>query len=433
VMLVIGILALHFGLLMGTIVTCVALCFLGVALWATEKLKSIQADIVHEEAKAAAAGYRGIDSVETVIVTGTQEPFVAHFASIMKAYFEAVRHYVLVRFLLGAVSQFIVFAGLVLAFLIPLGTLQGQAASVENFVIVNMYILQLVIPLEQVVTSHFAVMEAIVRLRRLEPLLTDPPSTPTHPSPFEAPLIKVTDVCLRRGNASLLHNVTFELPERSTVAIVGRSGAGKSSLCHVIAGVVGPSSGQSKIAGTDAHGLLPAQRWPLIGLVPQSVPVLDDTLEFNVSLGRDGSPDTVRHVLRNCELGELLTRIDGDLSIRLGDGGIRLSGGEAQRLGLARAIYPEPRIVILDEATASLDSKTEGQIFTWLRQQHGSRTMIIVTHKLALIEWADLILYLDDGEIKERGTHRQLLAQAKGGYACLWSSQADASADHARA
>jgi ABC-type multidrug transport system fused ATPase/permease subunit len=166
----------------------------------------------------------------------------------------------------------------------------------------------------------------------------------------------------------------------------------------------------------------------LIGLVPQNVPVLDDTLEFNVSLGRGGDRDAVRRVLRDCQLDELLARIEGDLSVRLGDGGIRLSGGEAQRLGLARAIYPDPRILILDEATASLDSETEKQIFAWLKEEQGRRTIIIVTHKLPLVDWADLILYLEDGEIRERGTHRQLLARAGGGYASLWRSQREASA-----
>ncbi len=99
----------------------------------------------------------------------------------------------------------------------------------------------------------------------------------------------------------------------------------------------------------------------------------------------------------------LLTWINRDLLVRHGDGGIRLSGGEAQRLGIVRATYPDPRILIMDEVTANLDSETEKQIFAWLRQQQGRRTIIIVSHKLALVEWADLILYLEEGEIKKRG------------------------------
>jgi ABC-type multidrug transport system fused ATPase/permease subunit len=239
-------------------------------------------------------------------------------------------------------------------------------------------------------------------------------------------LISLKDVDLRRGSAVLLRNITFEIPERSVVGIVGWSGAGKSSLCHVIAGLVAPSSGRCSIDGMDAHELQAKQRWPLIGRVPQSVPVLDDTLAFNVSLGRgEGGRDALCKVLRDCQLEGLLTRINGDLSVRFGDGGIRLSGGEGQRLGLARAIHPDPRILILDEATANLDSETEKQIFAWLRQQQGRRTIIIVSHKLPLVEWADLVLYLEDGEIKERGSHRQLLALAGGGYTRLWRSQVE--------
>jgi ATP-binding cassette, subfamily B, heavy metal transporter len=425
-LLVFTILTLNFGPVMGAIVIAVALCYLGAALWATRKLKAIQADIVLHEAKASAAGYQGIDSAETVIVTGTEGPFVDRFVAIMKAYFLAVRRYVLVRFLSGVACQLIMFAGLALAFLIPLGTLQGEAASVESFVIVNMYILQLVLPLEQVVNSYYSVMEAVVRLRRLDPLLQDRAALPNAPHRSAEALITLRNVDLRRGDAVLLRNITFEVPELSVVGIVGRSGAGKSSLCHAIAGLVAPSSGRCRIDGMDAHELQATQRWPLIGLVPQSVPVLDDTLAFNVSLGRgEGGRDALCKVLRDCQLDGLLTRIGGDLSVRLGDGGIRLSGGEAQRLGLARAIYPDPRILILDEATANLDSETEKQIFAWLKQQQGRRTIIIVSHKLPLVEWADLILYLEDGEIKEQGSHRQLLALTDGGYAGLWRSQVE--------
>src|SRR5262245_28373328 len=260
------------------------------------------------------------------------------------------------------------------------------------------FLLQLVLPLEQVVNSYFAVMEALVRLNRLDPLLADRPKQSVAAPQASEPLIKLTNVDLRRGDAALLRNVSLDIPDRSVVAIVGRSGAGKSSLCHVIAGLVAPSSGHCRIGGVEAHELQSAQRWPLIGLVPQSVPILDDTLEFNVSLGRGYGHDAVRQVLRDCQLEKLLTRIEDDLSVRLGDGGIRLSGGEAQRLGLARAVYPDPRILILDEATVSLDSETEKQIFAWLREQQSRRTIIIVTHKLPLVGWADLILYLDEGD-----------------------------------
>jgi ATP-binding cassette, subfamily B, heavy metal transporter len=426
--LVIVILTMHFGTTMAAIVIPVVLCYVSVALWATRKLKAIQADIVLHEAKASAAGYQGIDSAETVIVTGTEGPFVDRFAAIMRAYFLAVRRYVLVRFLLGSACQLIMFAGLVLSFLIPLGTLKGEAAPVESFVIVNMYILQLVLPLEQVVNSYFAVIEALVRLSRLDPLLADRPKLSVAPLQASETLITLAKVDLRRGGSALLRDIILQIPDRSVVAIVGRSGAGKSSLCHMMACLVAPSSGNCKIDGMEAHDLQSTQRWPLIGLVPQSVPVLDDTLEFNVSLGRGGDRDAVRRVLRDCQLDELLARIEGDLSVRLGDGGIRLSGGEAQRLGLARAIYPDPRILILDEATASLDSETEKQIFARLKEEQGRRTIIIVTHKLPLVDWADLILYLEDGEIREHGTHRQLLARAGGGYASLWRSQREASA-----
>jgi len=426
--LVIAILAVQFGLTMGAIVSCVVLCFLGVTLWATRKLKSIQGAIVHHEAQATAAGYQGIDCAETVIVTGTEGPFVDRFTAIMRTYFAAVRRYVVVRFLLGAASQVIVFTGLVLAFLLPLGTLQGQVASVENFVIVNMYILQLVIPLEQVVASYFAVMEAIVRLRRLDPLLADRARPSTILPRSGTTIIKGLDVGIRRGDATLIHSTNFDLPERSVVGIVGRSGAGKTSLCQMIAGLIVPSSGQCTIDGIESHSLLSAQRWPLIGVVPQSVPVLDDTLEFNVSLDREGDPEAVRRVLCDCQLAGLLARFDDDLTTRLGDGGIRLSGGEAQRLGLARAIYPNPRILILDEATANLDGETERQIFAWLKQRRGGRTVIIVTHKLQLVEWADLILYLEEGRVAERGSHYQLLAAA-GGYAELWRAQGEAAAE----
>jgi ATP-binding cassette subfamily B protein len=313
-----------------------------------------------------------------------------------------------------------------MAFLIPLGTLRGEAASVENFVIVNMYILQLVIPLEQVVNGYFSLIEAVVRLRRLDPLL-EAPTTSSNASqrPTEA-LIALEDLDLCRGDAVLLRNITLEVPDKSVVGIVGRSGAGKSSLCHVITGLVAPTSGRCSIEGMEAHDLHARQRWRLIGLVPQHVPVLDDTLAFNVSLGRgEGDRESICKVLRDCQLDGLLTRIGSDLSVRLGDGGIRLSGGEAQRLGLARAIYPDPRILILDEATANLDSETERSIFAWLKQEQGRRTIIVVSHKLSLVEWADLVLHLEDGEIKEQGSHSQLLALAGSDYAGLWRSQVE--------
>lgn len=225
------------------------------------------------------------------------------------------------------------------------------------------------------------------------------------------------------GRASGLDDVTFTAPGGSFIGVVGPSGAGKSTILKLLFRFYDPSAGRILVDGQNVRAVTQESLRLALGLVPQEVVLFNDTLRFNLAYAQpDASDDEIMEAARRAQLGVFIESLPNGLDTRVGERGLKLSGGEKQRVGVARAILRDPPILILDEATSSLDSTTEEDVQSALKEAARGRTTIAVAHRLSTVAGADMILVLENGVVTERGTHDELIA--KGGlYAALWRRQ----------
>ena len=222
-----------------------------------------------------------------------------------------------------------------------------------------------------------------------------------------------------------LHGVSFVAPAGKTTAIVGPSGAGKSTVLKLLFRFYDPTKGQVAIDGVDIKTVTQSSLRAALGLVPQDVVLFNDTIRYNIAYGRpEASHEDLREAARQARLLAFIEGLPQGWDTKVGERGLKLSGGERQRVGIARVIVKNPPILILDEATSSLDSRTEAEVQAALEDASRGRTTLVVAHRLSTIAGADQILVLKDGAIVERGTHGDLVAMG-GEYAELWARQAE--------
>ncbi|MBL4619663.1 MAG: ABC transporter ATP-binding protein/permease [Marinicaulis sp.] len=225
------------------------------------------------------------------------------------------------------------------------------------------------------------------------------------------------------GRASGLDDVTFSAPGGAFIGVVGPSGAGKSTILKLLFRFYDPASGRILIDGQDVKSVTQESLRNALGLVPQEVVLFNDTLRFNLSYAKpDASDAEILTAATSAQLSDFIQSLPEGLDTRVGERGLKLSGGEKQRVGIARAILRNPPILILDEATSSLDSGTEDDVQVALKKAAEGRTTIAVAHRLSTVAGADLIIVLDDGKIVERGRHNELI-NSGGIYAALWRRQ----------
>ncbi|PQA86134.1 metal ABC transporter permease [Marinicaulis flavus] len=225
------------------------------------------------------------------------------------------------------------------------------------------------------------------------------------------------------GRASGLRDVSFKVPGGAFVGVVGPSGAGKSTVLKLLFRFYDPPAGRVLVDGQDVRDLTQQSLRAALGLVPQEVTLFNDTLRFNLAYARpEAGDEEIMAAARRAQLTPFIESLPAGLDTKVGERGLKLSGGEKQRVGVARAILLDPKILILDEATSSLDSTTEREVQTALKEAARGRTTIAVAHRLSTIAGADMILVFDNGEIVERGTHQELIVK-DGLYASLWRRQ----------
>ncbi|MHB1427614.1 MAG: ABCB family ABC transporter ATP-binding protein/permease [Rhodocyclaceae bacterium] len=300
--------------------------------------------------------------------------------------------------------------------------------TVGDIVLVNAFLIQLYIPLNFLGVLYREIRQSLTDIERMFALLGQNKEIQDAPDarPLEAGpcAVRFENVSFAyEARRPILHDVSFEIPAGRTLAVVGHSGSGKSTLARLLFRFYDVNGGAIRINGQDIRQLTQASLRARIGIVPQDTVLFNDTLKYNIRYGRpDASFEEVQEAARAAHRAEFIERLPDGYDTRVGERGLKLSGGEKQRVAIARTLLKNPPILIFDEATSALDSKTEKAIQAELEQAAIGRTALIIAHRLSTVMSADEILVLDGGKVVERGTHRALL-ERDGAYAHMWALQ----------
>ena len=329
----------------------------------------------------------------------------------------------------------IIALGLALIMLMAADEIAAGRMTVGKFVLANTYLMQLYQPLNflgfvyREIKQGLVDMEQMFRLLESDQEVRDRPGARVLPRQHGADCacdLVFEDVHFGyRPDRPILKGLSFRVPAGKSLAIVGPTGAGKSTISRLLFRFYDVNGGRILLDGTDLRDITQDSLRANIGVVPQDTVLFNDTIRYNIAYGRPGATQAeIEHAARLAQVHDFVLRLPEGYDTRVGERGLKLSGGEKQRVAIARTILKAPRMLILDEATSALDTRTEQEIQAALRAVARDRTTLTIAHRLSTVVDADEILVLVEGRVAERGTHAELLAR-EGVYAHMWALQAE--------
>ncbi|MCK0098546.1 ABC transporter ATP-binding protein/permease [Qipengyuania sp. S6317L1] len=397
--------------------------------WITEWRTKLRREMNDLDGQAL---HRAVDSLlnfETVKYFGAEEREERRYSQAARAYADAAMKSENSLALLNVVQSGITNALMAGAMIYTVWGWSHGDLTVGDLVFVNTYLMQLFRPLDLLGWVYRTIRQGLVDMAQMFSLIDTDVEVEDKP---DAPALKVTQPGVTFDNVTfgyeddrtILHGLSFEVPAGSTLAVVGPSGAGKSTIGRLLFRFYDPQGGRVLIDGQDIAKVKQDSVRAAIGIVPQDSVLFNDTLRYNIAYGAEDADEAmVEQAARDASLMPLIERLGDRFETMVGERGLKLSGGEKQRVAIARTLVKNPPILLLDEATSALDTRTEKEILGSLRRLAQGRTTIAIAHRLSTIADADRIIVLDHGTLRESGTHAELLARG-GLYAEMWAQQA---------
>jgi ABC-type transport system involved in Fe-S cluster assembly fused permease/ATPase subunit len=411
---------------LATIVTYIAFTFL-VTDWRIRFRREMNA-------RNSEANTKSVDSLlnyETVKYFANEAHEAERYDRALHAYERAAVKSETTLALLNVGQGVVIAAGLIGVMILAAEGVAAGQMTVGDFVLVNAYLLQLYQPLNFLgmvyrnIKQSLTDLEQMMSLLKIAPEIEDRPGAPALAVRQGAVAFRHVDFRydIRRG---ILGDVDFVVPPGATLAIVGPSGAGKSTIARLMFRFYDVDQGAIEIDGQDIRDITQDSLRRSIGVVPQDTVLFNDTIFYNIAYGRPGAGRAeVEAAARRAHIHDFVAGLPDGYETMVGERGLKLSGGEKQRVAIARVVLKAPKILIFDEATSALDTKTEREIQASLAEVAADHTTLVIAHRLSTVVDADQILVLDGGRIVERGHHRELLARG-GVYAAMWARQQEA-------
>ncbi|KAB2848317.1 MAG: ABC transporter ATP-binding protein/permease [Hyphomicrobiaceae bacterium] len=425
---IVALLWISFGWLLVLVVLTMVVVYIWFSVVASEWRISIRREMNESDTDANTKAIDSLLNYETVKYFGNEGLEARRFDQSMARYENAsVRAYYSLGVLNG--GQAVIFTlGLTLAMLIAAHGVVAKSHTIGDFVMINALLIQLYIPLNFMGMIYREIKQGIVDLETMFSLLDENPEIKDKPG---AKPLQVKGGAIRFDNVrfsyeperEILKGVSLEVPAGKMVAIVGPSGAGKSTLSRILFRFYDISEGRVTIDGQDIREVTQDSLRAAIGVVPQDTVLFNDTVHYNIRYGRPtASEEEVIGAARLAQIDAFIQSLPQGYKSMVGERGLKLSGGEKQRVAIARTILKSPPILLLDEATSALDSHTEKEIQDALDRVAKNRTTLVIAHRLSTIVHADQIVVMDKGEIAERGSHAELIEMG-GLYASMWERQ----------